>query len=94
MTEVRETRIVSKRVRDFPDDAYTMQRATSDGAYEMWKEVVRRADIQWIHDEVKASGLRGRGGANFPTAIKWESLPDNGLPRHLVINAEDRKSVV
>lgn len=87
--EVRETRIVSKRVRDYPDDAYTMARAIADGAYEMWKEVLRRADVQWIHDEVKASGLRGRGGANFPTAIKWESLPDNGLPRHLVINGDE-----
>ncbi len=86
--EVRETRIVSRRVREFPDDAYTMNRALADGAYEMWKEVLRRADKQWIHDEVKTSGLRGRGGANFPTAIKWESLPDV-YPRYLVINGDE-----
>ena len=87
-TAVQETRIVSRRVREFPDDAYTMVRAIADGAYDTWKEVLRRADTQWIHDEVKTSGLRGRGGANFPTAIKWESLPDV-YPRYLVINGDE-----
>ncbi len=86
--EVRETRIVSRRVRAFPDDGHTMERALADGAYELWREVLRRADTKWIHDEVKASGLRGRGGANFPTAIKWESLPDV-FPRYLVVNADE-----
>jgi NADH-quinone oxidoreductase subunit F len=85
--EVRETRIVSRRVREVPE-AYVFDKAVADGAYEMWKEVLRRADKQWIHDEVKTSGLRGRGGANFPTAIKWESLPDV-YPRYLVINGDE-----
>ncbi|MGJ7441025.1 NADH-quinone oxidoreductase subunit NuoF [Aquipuribacter sp. MA13-6] len=43
-----------------------------------------------IVDAVKASGLRGRGGAGFPTGLKWSFLPpDDGLPRYLVVNADE-----
>ncbi|WP_299048990.1 NADH-quinone oxidoreductase subunit NuoF [uncultured Actinomyces sp.] len=39
---------------------------------------------------VKASGLRGRGGAGFPTGLKWSFLPaPDGLPRYLVVNADE-----
>ncbi|WP_062131298.1 NADH-quinone oxidoreductase subunit NuoF [Demequina aestuarii] len=39
---------------------------------------------------VKDSGLRGRGGAGFPTGMKWGFLPpDDGLPRYLVVNADE-----
>jgi NADH-quinone oxidoreductase subunit F len=41
-------------------------------------------------EAVKASGLRGRGGAGFPTGLKWSFLPpDDGLPRYLVVNADE-----
>jgi NADH-quinone oxidoreductase subunit F len=39
--------------------------------------------------EVEISGLRGRGGAGFPTARKWSFLPDDGRPRVLVCNADE-----
>lgn len=43
-----------------------------------------------IIDQVKESGLRGRGGAGFPTGMKWGFLPpDDGLPRYLVVNADE-----
>jgi NADH-quinone oxidoreductase subunit F len=39
---------------------------------------------------VKSSGLRGRGGAGFPTGLKWSFLPKpDGLPRYLVVNADE-----
>ncbi len=44
---------------------------------------------QQIIDEVKASGLRGRGGAGFPTGTKWSFLPKNGEPRYLLCNADE-----
>ena len=44
---------------------------------------------QQIIDEVKASGLRGRGGAGFPTGMKWGFLPKNGEPRYLLCNADE-----
>ncbi|WP_191993024.1 NADH-quinone oxidoreductase subunit NuoF [Sphingomonas parva] len=45
-----------------------------------------------IIDEIKASGLRGRGGAGFPTGMKWSFMPKNptpGRPNFLVINADE-----
>jgi NADH-quinone oxidoreductase subunit F len=45
----------------------------------------------WIVDEVKASGLRGRGGAGFPTGLKWSFMPkkSDGRPGYLVVNADE-----
>ncbi len=44
----------------------------------------------WIINEVKASGLRGRGGAGFPTGLKWSFMPKNDpRPSYLVINADE-----
>ncbi|MBE0692970.1 MAG: NADH-quinone oxidoreductase subunit F, partial [Aquamicrobium sp.] len=44
----------------------------------------------WIIDEMKASGLRGRGGAGFPTGLKWSFMPkqSDGRPHYLVVNAD------
>ena len=42
-----------------------------------------------IVKEVKKSGLRGRGGAGFPTGVKWGFLPDNKEPRYLLCNADE-----
>jgi NADH-quinone oxidoreductase subunit F len=44
---------------------------------------------QQILEEVKASGLRGRGGAGFPTGTKWSFLPKNNEPRYLLCNADE-----
>jgi len=45
----------------------------------------------WIVDEMKASGLRGRGGAGFPTGLKWSFMPkeSDGRPAYLVVNADE-----
>lgn len=44
----------------------------------------------WIIDEMKKSGLRGRGGAGFPTGLKWSFMPkESGRPHFLVINADE-----
>jgi len=44
----------------------------------------------WIINEIKASGLRGRGGAGFPTGLKWSFMPKNdSRPSYLVINADE-----
>ena len=46
----------------------------------------------WIVDEIKASGLRGRGGAGFPAGLKWSFMPrerPQGQPAYLVVNADE-----
>jgi NADH-quinone oxidoreductase subunit F len=45
----------------------------------------------WIVEQVKASGLRGRGGAGFPTGLKWSFMPkeSDGRPSYLVVNADE-----
>lgn len=46
---------------------------------------------EWIINEMKVSGLRGRGGAGFPTGMKWSFMlkPDDGRPKYLVVNADE-----
>lgn len=47
---------------------------------------------EWLTNEIKASGLRGRGGAGFPTGVKWSFMPkkvQEGLPHYLVLNADE-----
>lgn len=58
------------------------------GGYEVIKKAFAMKP-QEIIDEVKASGLRGRGGAGFPTGVKWGFLPDNGEERYLLCNADE-----
>jgi NADH-quinone oxidoreductase subunit F len=61
------------------------------GGYEALAKVLARRDPQWVIEEVKQSGLRGRGGAGFPTGLKWQLLA--GQPgaggKFLVCNADE-----
>ncbi|MCE3008989.1 MAG: NADH-quinone oxidoreductase subunit NuoF [Proteobacteria bacterium] len=58
------------------------------GGYEVLKKALKMQP-QSIIDEVKASGLRGRGGAGFATGVKWGFLPKNNEPRYLLCNADE-----
>jgi NADH-quinone oxidoreductase subunit F len=61
------------------------------GGYSGLVKVLERADPAWVVEEIKASGLRGRGGAGFPTGVKWDLLasqPD-GRGKYLVCNADE-----
>jgi NADH-quinone oxidoreductase subunit F len=58
------------------------------GGYEALESALRKTP-QAVVDEVKASGLRGRGGAGFPTGNKWAFLPADKHPHYLAANADE-----
>merc|ERR1711990_621041 len=64
--------------------------AMQRGQWYKTKEIVEKGG-KWIIDEIKASGLRGRGGAGFPSGLKWSFMnkPDDGRPKYLVVNADE-----
>jgi NADH-quinone oxidoreductase subunit F len=76
------------RHRDIPDIkniAVYQQHA----GFAALKKAVTSLQPKQIVDEVKASGLRGRGGAGFPTGVKWSFLPDTIWPHYVVCNADE-----
>jgi NADH-quinone oxidoreductase subunit F len=61
----------------------------ANGGYGALEKALRMPPEQII-EEVKSSGLRGRGGAGFPTGIKWESCHKaNGTPKYVICNADE-----
>jgi NADH-quinone oxidoreductase subunit F len=62
-----------------------------NGGYSAIANVLHRGDPDWVVGQVKASGLRGRGGAGFPTGIKWELLArqPNGRGKIVVCNGDE-----
>ena len=74
---------------DVPD-LHALTTYTSRGGYRSWQEVVQNIKPEQLIELVKASGLRGRGGAGFPTGMKWSFVPkDNPKPKYLVCNADE-----
>ncbi len=69
---------------------WTLAGARERGAWVSTKEFID-SGRDWITNEVKASGLRGRGGAGFPTALKWTFMPkvNDGRPHYLLVNADE-----
>jgi len=59
------------------------------GGYQGLREVFRRFTPEQFVEQVKLSGLRGRGGAGFPTGTKWSFLPKDVFPRYLCCNADE-----
>jgi NADH-quinone oxidoreductase subunit F len=69
---------------------WTLAGARQRGAWVGTKEFID-SGRDWITNEVKVSGLRGRGGAGFPTALKWTFMPkvSDGRPHYLLVNADE-----
>jgi NADH-quinone oxidoreductase subunit F len=59
------------------------------GGFEAFKKVVTKMKPAEVTEAVKASGLRGRGGAGFPTGIKWSFIPKDIWPHYVVANADE-----
>ena len=69
---------------------WRLKGARSRGAWDNTKGLLEKGR-DWIINEMKASGLRGRGGAGFPTGLKWSFMPKqtDERPHYLVVNADE-----
>lgn len=82
-----EVRVISQRF-GLPNSASIDTYLAHDG-YVAFMKAVEMTPEQII-DELKASSLRGRGGAGFPTGLKWSFIPrDNPKPKYVVVNADE-----
>jgi len=73
----------------FGDQSYSLREALSRGDWDQTSDFIKKGS-DWIIDEVKKSELRGRGGAGFPTGLKWSFMPkDVNKNNYLVVNADE-----
>jgi NADH-quinone oxidoreductase subunit F len=78
-----------QRALDRPDDSWTLDAYEATGGYRGVKKALEM-DTGAIIEEVKKSGLRGRGGAGFPTGTKWSFIPrESDKPKYLVCNSDE-----
>jgi len=69
---------------------HTLEVYRANGGYASVEKALKTMQPDQVTDEVKKSGLRGRGGAGFPTGMKWGFLAKpEGVPRYLVCNADE-----
>jgi NADH-quinone oxidoreductase subunit F len=73
------------------DRPWTLETYVDTGGYEAWKKILReKTPREEIIETVKASGLRGRGGAGFPTGVKWSFMPRNAPgQKYVVCNSDE-----
>src|SRR6202158_4580309 len=83
-----ETPLISRRwgIKDSQKiDVYLMQ-----GGYQALEKVLKEMTPEGVIEEVKKSNLRGRGGAGFPTGMKWSFVPkDSPKPKYVICNADE-----
>lgn len=75
----------------FGDQAHTLESYLKLGGYQAWRKILaEKTPAETIIAEIKLSGLRGRGGAGFPTGLKWSFMPRT-MPgqKYLVCNSDE-----
>ena len=81
-----EVKIVTKR---FGQGAAEIDKYIELGGYESAKKCIAQGS-DWIIDEMKVSNLRGRGGAGFPTGLKWSFVPkQSAKPKYILVNGDE-----
>jgi len=75
----------------FKDQPWSYQNYLKTGGYKAWRKILKdKIQPDEVVDEIKASGLRGRGGAGFPTGLKWSFMPRTApVQKYLVCNSDE-----
>jgi len=72
------------------DEPWTLKSYLEVGGYESWQQILSgKYQPGEIVEIVKASGLRGRGGAGFPTGLKWSFMPKDDRQKYAVCNSDE-----
>src|SRR5229473_6533639 len=84
----QETPLISKKWG--VKDSHKIDVALQHGAYQALEKALKQMTPESIIEEVKKSSLRGRGGAGFPTGMKWSFVPkDSPKPKYVICNADE-----
>ena len=72
-------------------NAWSLKTYEANGGYSVWRKILKgEFTPEQIIDELKTSGLRGRGGAGFPTGLKWSFMPRNAEgQKYVVCNSDE-----
>ncbi|MFO7299023.1 MAG: NADH-quinone oxidoreductase subunit NuoF [Actinomycetes bacterium] len=81
-------RLLTRRMTEYPADSHTIERYLATGGYEQARRAVTTMNRDQLIEEVKNSGLLGRGGAAFSTGLKWSFLAPE-RPAYLVVNGDE-----
>ena len=69
---------------------WAMDSYTQVGGYEAWKKILaEKPDPNALIEEIKKSNLRGRGGAGFPTGLKWSFMPKGNMQKYILCNSDE-----
>ena len=83
-----EVRVLTRRF-ELPNSASIDTYLANDG-YRALEKALKQMTPETILEEMKASNLRGRGGAGFPTGMKWSFVPrQSPKPKYIVCNADE-----
>ncbi|HFD31456.1 MAG TPA: NADH-quinone oxidoreductase subunit F, partial [Gammaproteobacteria bacterium] len=77
--------------KKYGDEAHTLESYLKEGGYKMWQKLIKeKTSPDDVIEIIKTSGLRGRGGAGFPTGLKWSFMPRK-MPgqKYIVCNSDE-----
>jgi NADH-quinone oxidoreductase subunit F len=74
-------------------EPWTIDSYIASGGYEAWKNILHNKNDSYkpenIIETIQESGLRGRGGAGFPTGLKWSFMPKDDTQKYIVCNSDE-----
>ncbi len=71
------------------EDIHKIDVYMANEGYVALKKSIEEMSPEDVMNEVKAAGLRGRGGAGFPAGVKWSFIPQNIFPKYIVVNGDE-----